>query len=680
MFNENVTAPEKWKVLIQQCTDEKNYYRLVNPYTNDECPYRKMSIIAKYASDYDLVCDRDKNYYIYFKVQDNMLEQGYPVVSYSYPSGLYLKSNAEGNLSAVSAEKFTVVREDNMIGSESNTFTYPGYTDYSFTLTYLAENVVQVERAAEGTEIKYYIEDCYDDVLVSVTDLPTDNIIDLNKASLDPSTDYKLTVMSLNIDSNIRNKETIFFNLSMTNWQFVGSGSYDYEQYASFTGNHDLYRRYEIKNPNHEQYRIDNWGYINDANFVIDIPDITARIDEGQIPVYITPIDSKIDDVNSDAYGTIYVSDVYNYTGKDDFKNKSYFAPNLGEFQLYLVYYVSKGYFAFGYEEFKLDGYPYVKLIDNNLTMTDNNEYQQSTIINVQNVAYAKYYLYNGSDYAESDALSNIIGNGEATRIIQPTTVNTTTPGTYILTLAAYDETDQPIITQAFSFTVPEVVNFNDWNYLGKSTITDGWVVPYLIDDNDSNTNHTWQVDTYTRADKPSVIGLLNPYSTKDFPFISDNMNNVADAMITIDVTDPEMILIPEQYSGFKDPYIGSLRLGNYEGYIYNATHSKDLTISIMDQYSSDRTTMSSDNTITVPNCLFGRDGSVFGLSWNNQQTGTIKLPESFVGVNDIIINNNDDTNNAPVEYYNLQGIRVTNPEHGIYIRRQGTHATKVSR
>lgn len=32
----------------------------------------------------------------------------------------------------------------------------------------------------------------------------------------------------------------------------------------------------------------------------------------------------------------------------------------------------------------------------------------------------------------------------------------------------------------------------------------------------------------------------------------------------------------------------------------------------------------------------------------------------------------------APVEYYNLQGIRVENPENGIFIRRQGNNVTKV--
>ncbi len=33
---------------------------------------------------------------------------------------------------------------------------------------------------------------------------------------------------------------------------------------------------------------------------------------------------------------------------------------------------------------------------------------------------------------------------------------------------------------------------------------------------------------------------------------------------------------------------------------------------------------------------------------------------------------------NAPVEYFNLQGIRVANPENGLYIRRQGKNVSKV--
>lgn len=42
-------------------------------------------------------------------------------------------------------------------------------------------------------------------------------------------------------------------------------------------------------------------------------------------------------------------------------------------------------------------------------------------------------------------------------------------------------------------------------------------------------------------------------------------------------------------------------------------------------------------------------------------------------GVEDVTVDEN-----APVEYYNLQGVRVDNPENGIYIRRQGSKVSKV--
>lgn len=42
-------------------------------------------------------------------------------------------------------------------------------------------------------------------------------------------------------------------------------------------------------------------------------------------------------------------------------------------------------------------------------------------------------------------------------------------------------------------------------------------------------------------------------------------------------------------------------------------------------------------------------------------------------GVSDLVV----EDENAPVEYYNLQGIRVANPENGIYIVKQGNKVTK---
>ena len=38
-----------------------------------------------------------------------------------------------------------------------------------------------------------------------------------------------------------------------------------------------------------------------------------------------------------------------------------------------------------------------------------------------------------------------------------------------------------------------------------------------------------------------------------------------------------------------------------------------------------------------------------------------------------------DSDADAPIEYFNLQGVRVDNPGHGIYIRRQGNKVSKTS-
>ena len=49
-------------------------------------------------------------------------------------------------------------------------------------------------------------------------------------------------------------------------------------------------------------------------------------------------------------------------------------------------------------------------------------------------------------------------------------------------------------------------------------------------------------------------------------------------------------------------------------------------------------------------------------------------VPNNPTGTTNLVIDNND----CAVEYYNLQGVRVSNPENGIFIRRQGDKTIKV--
>ena len=62
----------------------------------------------------------------------------------------------------------------------------------------------------------------------------------------------------------------------------------------------------------------------------------------------------------------------------------------------------------------------------------------------------------------------------------------------------------------------------------------------------------------------------------------------------------------------------------------------------------------------------------------NNFYLDNIRVSNTLLadaGVRDIIA---DTDKNAPVEFYNLQGVRVANPENGLYIRRQGNRSTKI--
>ena len=64
------------------------------------------------------------------------------------------------------------------------------------------------------------------------------------------------------------------------------------------------------------------------------------------------------------------------------------------------------------------------------------------------------------------------------------------------------------------------------------------------------------------------------------------------------------------------------------------------------------------------------------GYAWNlASMSGYVQLPENFDSVETII----GEDSNAPVKYYNIQGVRVLNPQPGqLVIKKQGNKATKL--
>lgn len=69
-------------------------------------------------------------------------------------------------------------------------------------------------------------------------------------------------------------------------------------------------------------------------------------------------------------------------------------------------------------------------------------------------------------------------------------------------------------------------------------------------------------------------------------------------------------------------------------------------------------------------------DVNAYVKFYNTKMVLNFDLNAMFASVGNIAVDEADA--NAPVEYYNLQGVRVMNPENGLYIRRQGKNVTKV--
>ena len=68
------------------------------------------------------------------------------------------------------------------------------------------------------------------------------------------------------------------------------------------------------------------------------------------------------------------------------------------------------------------------------------------------------------------------------------------------------------------------------------------------------------------------------------------------------------------------------------------------------------------------------RVGVIRGSWTQDVSLDNIRIGEKTSGIGSVTAGNED----LPVEFYNLQGIRVDNPGQGVYIRRQGNTATKV--
>lgn len=227
-------------------------------------------------------------------------------------------------------------------------------------------------------------------------------------------------------------------------------------------------------------------------------------------------------------------------------------------------------------------------------------------------------------------------------------------------------------------------IDMNEWNIIGDAEYSDGWIAP-LYYEKPGEVFYSVKV-AQNKKDYNKVL-LIDPYGANS-PFADVNLNKTAPGYIEMDKANPDVVVCtPRLYSGYTDNKNGNYYNYNTEGYLYYLNGlSFDTILERLianDAESSwyDPTT----KTIYIYNCIFGMESDKTGTyTWidGNQQPivmeSVIKLPsnwdDSGAGVEGITVDEN-----APVKYFNLQGVEVANPEAGqLVIKKQGSKAEKM--
>jgi glycosidase len=206
--------------------------------------------------------------------------------------------------------------------------------------------------------------------------------------------------------------------------------------------------------------------------------------------------------------------------------------------------------------------------------------------------------------------------------------------------------------------------------------------------------NNVWKW-TYTGTTKISGGVIFNNGSsqTADFTWVNGGYYNANGYVKTIpgagEIEDPETPDTPDApssdgYTAYFDN--SSSNWSKVCAYVWDAGNGNK---EMLGSWPGSAITFDSESgyykvtvseTMTTPMIIFnnGSGTQTADLSWINNgcynANGYIKtiMPEDS-GIENIFPDDN-----SPIEYYNMQGIRVTKPNKGLYIKKQGSKITKI--
>lgn len=215
----------------------------------------------------------------------------------------------------------------------------------------------------------------------------------------------------------------------------------------------------------------------------------------------------------------------------------------------------------------------------------------------------------------------------------------------------------------------------NGWVDFGTATFADPFVITAT---SYSPADYAYTVAVEKNENVEGLYRLVNPYIGS--PVAGANTDSEGEGYIAFSIANPNFVsVLPLVYCGFtlQTDVLLTTNLEGLNQYYYEATAEELLPI--FEQNNLIPSSFDAETgKVTLLNCGFGTTelpDKCFAWNQTSVMEGFVQFND-WAGINGISVDNED----APVEYYNLQGIRINNVENnpGLYIRKQGDKATKV--
>lgn len=250
----------------------------------------------------------------------------------------------------------------------------------------------------------------------------------------------------------------------------------------------------------------------------------------------------------------------------------------------------------------------------------------------------------------------------------------------------SYDETGKDQQSSVVTLNIPEEDN-SSWVYFGKADMTEGFLsctFPTLF------SVQKYEVDIERRVDNPKIYRIVNPYSGNWEGAQTYSLAHGHNHYIYINAEDDNNVYVEYSPIGVYIPDNGECAISSDYYDLIN-----QFGLDFLTTYGIYSGGSIKDNVLTFDNSCdikllpisYGKwvytnrfinpdyDPSTMTGTYDEYLAGNfmLDLNKAVSGIEDVTV----ETDDTPCEYYNLQGVKISNASRGIFIVRQGNKSVK---